>query len=409
MSNTLHQAGTKFLKLMARHSDTIMDAYLAGSLGDHQIEPKLQDRLLKEGLLYRPEPGADLHLRPAVRALLEEALKDERNRQIDVNAGSAIAAFKTLAQHYTEARHQGDVAAADAYYRDLSEHVYAFSEGLRKDVRVLWSRINHEFGYVGSINAKIRENELAQIQVSELLSGLELINFEELDDIAGDIRELRRLLVSNLQLNVSECIQELGVVQGRLMQLLGRFRQIRGRAKLLKGWLLYTEQHPEYEVENHIAHSKLPVLFNQAQAIMAPASATLDRANHEASLMALVAQIKLAQPLKGEYDASLQAESTLLSDNEAYVLVENPIKEAVNNYFVFVIDHMTASGDNLSALEYLRQEALDYDAESWLYQVIGGYQGLPESQREYFELDPEFEVRAPFNNVVIRDVSVGLR
>ncbi len=87
--------------------------------------------------------------------------------------------------------------------------------------------IDNEFGYVGTLNAKIRENELAQAQVSERLNGLELISFEELAEAAGERRELRRLLVANLQRTVSACTQELSIVQGRLLELLGRFRQIR--------------------------------------------------------------------------------------------------------------------------------------------------------------------------------------
>jgi hypothetical protein len=409
MSNNLHQAGTKFLRLLARNGDAIMDAYLAGAVGDHQIEPKAQAKLLAAGVLYRPEPGADLHLRHAVRSLLEEVLKDERNRNIDANAGSAVAAFKTLAQHYTEARHQGDIAAADVYYRDLSEHVYAFSEGLQHSIRVMWGRINNEFGYVNSISAKIRENELAQSQVSELLSGLEMISFAELADIAGDIRELRRLLVANLQQSISNCIQELGVVQRRLLKLLGRFRQIHGRARLLKGWLLYTEQHPDYQVGNHVSHKLIPGLFNQALPAIAPASVDIHNSTHESALVELVAMIKSSHLSRFSRSAPQRSDSVTLSDTPEYELDDHPIKAAVSNYFVHIIDNFAPDADNLSALQYLQQQQLAYDAESWLYQVIGGYEGLPEEQKAYFELDPEIEVTTPFANVVIRDVSVGLR
>ncbi|MFB8829557.1 hypothetical protein ACE0DR_09805 [Azotobacter sp. CWF10] len=102
MSGNLHQAGVRFLRLLGRHAEPIMDAYLAGSVADQALEPAVEERLVKEGILYRPEPGADLHLRRAVRALLEEALRDDRNRQIDANTGSALATFKTLAAHYKE-------------------------------------------------------------------------------------------------------------------------------------------------------------------------------------------------------------------------------------------------------------------------------------------------------------------
>src|SRR5690606_41367970 len=74
-----------------------------------------------------------------------------------------------LLPYTTLFRSQGDYVAADAYLADLREHVYSFCESLSHSIRVLWSRINNEFGYVGSLGAKIRENELAQTQVSELL------------------------------------------------------------------------------------------------------------------------------------------------------------------------------------------------------------------------------------------------
>src|SRR5690606_4879698 len=106
MSANLHQAGVRFLRQLGRHAEPIMDAYLAGSISDEALEPGVQERLVKDGILYRPEPGADLHLRRTVRALLEEALKDDRNRQIDANTGATLATFRTLAAHYTEARHQ---------------------------------------------------------------------------------------------------------------------------------------------------------------------------------------------------------------------------------------------------------------------------------------------------------------
>ena len=88
MSGNLHQAGVRFLRQLGRHAEPIMDAYLAGSLPDQALEPAVQERLVKDGILYRPEPGADLHLRRVVRALLEEALRDDRNRQIDANTGT---------------------------------------------------------------------------------------------------------------------------------------------------------------------------------------------------------------------------------------------------------------------------------------------------------------------------------
>lgn len=405
MNPQLHQAGVRFLKLLGRHSDVIMDAYLGGEVADGQLEEGVEERLKKEGILYRPEQGANLRLRKSVRTLLEEALKDERNRQIDTNLGSALAAIKTLAAHYKEARHSGDYGGAEAYLSDLAEAVYSFAETLRHDIRALWGRINNAFGYVGTINAKIRENELAQSQVSDLLAGLEMVNFQELADIAGDIRELRRLMVTSLQSTLSECTQELGMVQARLLELLGRFREIRGRTRLLKGWLLHQDQHPDYQVGNHAGHQALPQLFNQAEAILAPAWATIHSSQHEQMLIELVNQIKAQGLLERITNQPQEALPLVMEEVDDFEVAPSPIKKAVDDYFIAVID----SGEEESALGYLARHQLPWDAESWLYQIINGYEGLAEEQRRHFELDAIGEPHPVYSgNFIIRDLSLWL-
>ncbi|WP_394388677.1 phosphoenolpyruvate carboxylase [Shewanella woodyi] len=404
MSTNLHQAGVKLLKQLGRHADLIMDVYLSGSVSEDGENGAAIEKLRKADILWRPEPEQELRLKRSVRALLEEALSDERNRQIDSNVGSSLASIKTLADHYKEARQNVDFGASEAYLADLNEHVYSFTEGLRYSIRVLWSRINNEFGYVGTINAKIRENELAQSQVTELLNGLEMFQFSELGEIAGDIRELRKLLVTTLQETLSDCTQELSVVQGRLLELLGRFRQIRGRTRLLKGWLLYTDLHPDYKPADHVSHKQLPTLFNRAEAILAPAAVDVHNTSYEPELLDIVSRIKAIsrtsyEPVVREHDVSVS-----LSQSEDFAIPDNPLKLAVDGYFCSVID----TGRSQSALEYLQSNELPWDRESWLYQVICGYEGLPQEHKDYFELEPIGESDPVYTgNFIIRDVELG--
>lgn len=405
MSTNLHQAGVKLLKQLARHADVVMDVYQAGELNESDHEPALVDKLLKAGILWRPELDQPLRLKRTIRAFLEEALSDERNRQIDANVGSAMATIKTLAEHYKEARTKVDFSAAEAYLADLNEHVYSFAESMHYAIRVLWGRINNEFGYVGTINAKIRENELAQSQVSELLNGLEMFHFNELTEIAGDTRELRRLLVTMLQDTLSNCAQELSVVQARLLELLGRFRQIKGRTRLLKGWLLHTELHPDYRPLDHVAHKQVPLLFNRAEAILAPAAVDVHNHVQERELLDMVAQIKsiIRLPVTAK-DKPRDAEFSV-EDVGEFDIPDNPLKNAVDAYFCEVID----SGLRQSALEYLEQQNLPWDAETWLYQVICGYDGLNEDYRNYFELEPLGEPHPIYTgNFIIRDVELWM-
>ncbi|MGI2258786.1 phosphoenolpyruvate carboxylase [Shewanella sp. GXUN23E] len=405
MSSNLHQAGVKLLKQLARHADVVMDVYQTGELSEADQDPAVIDKLQKAGILWRPEPEQPLRLKRTIRAFLEEALSDERNRQIDANVGSAMATIKTLAEHYKEARHRVDFSAAEAYLADLSEHVYAFTESLRYAIRVLWGRINNEFGYVGTLNAKIRENELAQSQVTELLNGLEMFQFNELTELAGDTRELRKLLVTTLQDTLSNCAQELSVVQARLLELLGRFRQIRGRTRLLKGWLLHTDLHPDYRPQDHVAHKQVPVLFNRAEGILQPASVDVHNSVHELELLELVARIKSITRLPDAPKVAEGEVAVALADAGEFDVPDNPLKQAVDDYFCAVID----SGVRQSALEYLESQSLPWDSESWLYQVICGYDGLTEEYRSFFELEPIGEPHPVYTgNFIIRDVELWM-
>jgi len=83
----------------------------------------------------------------------------------------------------------------------------------------------------------------------------------------------------------------------------------------------------------------------------------------------------------------------------------NPIQLAVQEYLCAVIE----SGNPVSALTWWRERELPWDAETWLYQVIGGYEGLPDEQKRHFELDALGEPHPQFSgNFIVRDVALWL-
>ncbi|WP_438864001.1 phosphoenolpyruvate carboxylase [Neptunicella sp.] len=405
MSQNLYQAGITLLNAMSRHSDVIMQVYLSGSLDETSTTPQVIENLKKLGIVWRPEPEAELRLKSAVRNLLESSLHDERNRQIDANIGSALASLKTLAGHYKEALHHSRFAESQGYLSDLREHVYSLTESLSNSVRVLFSRINNEFGYVASIDAKIRENELAQSQVSELLNQIELFRFDELSETAGSNRELRLLLIVTLQQAFSRVTQELSIVQARLLELLGRFREFRGRSRLLKGFLLHQEQHPDFQPPDYSALSSVPMLFNQASKLIGAASADVNSVAHESVLQELVGRIKALQR-NNRPQPERQAGQINVAQQTQAPQVENQLKKAVEAYFCYVID----SGERLTALQYLQQQQLEFDPEVWLYRVIDGYQSLPMEEQQYFALDTNGHPHPLYTgNFIVEDVELGLR
>ncbi len=406
MSHPLQIAGVKFLKALAKHSDVIMKAYLSGRVNELDVDAKVLEKLVELGVLWRPEPEQDLRLRSVVRGLLENSLRDERNRQIDANIGSKVAAITTIANHYKEALHQQNYAESEVYMEDLTEQIYGLVDNLKSSVRNLWRRIHNEFGYVASINAKIRENELAQSQLTEMRQQLEMFEFDELALLAGNSRELRRLLVVQLQKSHSEISQELTLAQAKLIDLLGKFREYLQRSQLLKGFVLHYQQKLDFQIKDYAARHNVPSLFNIAPAMIKPANIDVSNIEHEQTFATIVSNIKQVKHSLGDNKTKRQGQSFDVNDIDSIDIESDTIKLAIEDYFCQIMD----TGERMSALEYHQSKELDIDSEQWIYGVISGYQGLTVEEQEFFEIDTLGHPHPIFNgNYIIEDVELGFR
>ena len=406
MNHNLQKSGAALLNALSRHSDLIMQAYFSGAIDESEYSPKVIKNLIDLKIMWRPENERGLRLRPALRTLLEESLQDESNRQIDANIGSSLASLSTLAEHYKESLSHGRYREAESHLSDLTERVYSLTDMLATNVRLIWQRISNEFGYVSTVDAKIRENELAQSQVSELLNQLSLFQFDQLSLIAGSHRELRTLLVVTLQSSFAQCTQELSLAQSKLIDLLGRFREFKGRTRLLKGFVLHMEQKPDFTPQNYGKLSHVPNLFNVSAKVIKPASIDVNRVEQEHELLSLVKSMKHINRNKQTTRSVSNTGPLVMQDSIAVALEESRLKAAVETFFCDVID----KGQNVTALDYYEQKDLDFDKEVWLYQIIGGYHGLPDQDKAFFAVETIGEPDPNFTgNFVITDIELGLR
>lgn len=406
MNINLNKSGVSLLNALSTHSELIMQAYFSGSVNEAEYSPKIIQNLIDLKVLWRPESDVELRLRPALRTLLEESLQDENNRQIDANIGNLLATLTTQAEHYKEALANQKYHESQAHLSDLTEHVYTLTETLATNVRLLWSRISNEFGYVSSVDAKIRENELAQQQVTDMLNQLSMFHFDQLSQLAGSQRELRQLLVVTLQSAFATSTQELSLVQSKLIELLGRFREFKGRTRLLKGFMLHMEQKPDFKPVNYASLSNVPMLFNRSSGIIKPAAADVNNVEQEFELTNLVNNLRTVNRLSSNNQNRPTANPLILEEEQSIELEEDRLKKAVESYFCEVID----SGINTSALSYYHKNGLEFDPEAWIYQVIGAFQGLPDSEREYFDIETQGSYHPIYDgNFIIQDIELGLR
>mgnify|MGYP000279352912 FL=1 len=406
MSDEVRKSGIQFLKNMGRHAELILDTYLEGVVPiSYEDNHKTIETLIQQQVLWRPTEEEGLHLTQAVRQLLEQGLKDERNRQLDINMGSAIATIKTLIGHYKEAQSTGNYRDANAYLREIGEQVFTLIESLRRNVHKLWTHINNEFGRVGSLSAKIRENELAQQQVGTILLGLSMFDFKDLAELSGANPQLRKLLVVNLQWEIDKCVTELSSAQKRLFRMLGHFKEIHARSALVRGFQIFSEAHLDYQPPCYPEQTNMSALFNVITPIRAKALLNTSIEDHDAVLTHIVQSIKVATDQQAE-SPDRQARAVNLLEMAEIEIEEKPETIAVESFLSHVID---SGGQKISALSYYQMIDFRLDEEFWLFAVFSYMDSMDQDESSLFNKNLLINTQTEFTgNQFIEDIEVWI-
>lgn len=399
----LHALGVARLNLIGKHSSQLMDAYIKGHFDETSVNDSALDKLVKGRILHRPDETQPLSLRPDLNGLIASLTEDERKRQINADVAGQLEQIRTRVKHFTDAQYRGDYAGSEHHFQLLTEKVHDMTGQFSDAIVSLWNRLNSDFGFVSNLSDKIRENELAQKQLRRLLDGFELIDFNELIELAQSSGPLRKLLVSQLQVVISDHSSSLLEVQKRLVELMARFRQQQERAQLISNMAAFLKQHPNFQVGDYPNRSKVPENINVAAPIIASASVALDKVGDQQELGDIVRSIELTtsspvEPLVsgGEFD---------LEEVLAIEAKHQQLKEDVENFFISLFD-----GEKpVSALAYLEETAFDWDGETWLFQVIAEYEGLARDIRQRFAFEKMKHPKSAFNQLeIIEDVHLSV-
>lgn len=404
IASNLFNIGAERLALLGKHHKALMQGYLDGFIDETAFSESALKKLIAARILWRPDEQQALALRPLVSELIASMVADENRRQINADVAEKLEQIRNRVQAYRDAQYKGDYSVAELQLQRLTEHVHDLSGQFEEAIDSLWHRLNSDFGFVASLDDKIRENERAQKQLRRLLDGLVLLDFNELIELSEGNNHLRKLLVSQLQNQLSSHHSSLLEVQKRLVELLAKFRQQQARSLLIANMAAFLRQHPKYQPADYPNRSELPPLFNQAAAIVPQAAIALDKASERQILAELVRAMPRHQAVQlSDTPAASFAEQW---QDEAIAARQQALKTDVENFYLRVIDH----GGKLSALDYLAQQQLEWDSEIWLYQIIAEYQALPMDEKQMFAIKRE-EAEASSTNglLIISDISLALK
>ena len=403
-ASNLFNVGAERLALLGKHHKALMQGYLDGFIDEAAFSESALKKLIAARILWRPDEQQPLALRPLVSELIASMVADENRRQINADVAEKLEQIRNRVQAYRDAQYKSDYSVAELQLQRLTEHVHDLSGQFEEAIDSLWHRLNSDFGFVASLDDKIRENERAQKQLRRLLDGLVLLDFNELIELSEGNNQLRKLLVSQLQNQLSSHHSSLLEVQKRLVELLARFRQQQSRSMLITNMAAFLRQHPKYQPADYPNRSDVPVLFNQAAAIQPQAAIALDKASERQILAELVRALprSAAINLPDQQSASFAA----VMEDEEIAARQQALKTDVENFYLRVID----KAGPLSALDYLTEQQLSWDSEIWLYQIIAEYQALPVDEKHMFAIKRDEVPASAVNSLLlIRDISLSLQ
>ena len=402
-SNPLFELGKERLELIGKHADALMQGYLEGQVNELAFSQQALQKLLDSRILFYPQEQS-LSLRPIVNELIASLTLDERKRQINTDVGEHLDQIDTRVQSLQAARKKGDYAASEHHMQLLIERVNDMTGQFGDAIESLWHRLNTEFGFVSSLDDKILEIELAQRQLRRILDGFGIINFDDLIQLAGSDGALRKLLVSQLQARISEHSGSLLEVQKRLVLLMARFRQQQDRALLINRMAAFLRQHPNFQIGDYPNRSQVPAVINQAHGISPQAFVALDRARDSNTLAELARAVPRGPEQASQSDK--QNEGFVMAVQNLVATQQKQLAKDVEDFFIQVIE----SSEALSGVDYLAEQALPWEPEMWLFQIVAEYQGLPEQNKQNFMLEKDSAQKSRFNQLhIIQDVTVGMR
>jgi hypothetical protein len=402
-SNPLFELGKERLELIGKHADALMQGYLEGHVNELAFSQQTLQKLLDSRVLFYPQEQS-LCLRPIVNELIASLTQDERKRQINTDVGEHLDQIDTRVQSLQGARQKGDYAASEHHLQLLTERVNDMTGQFGDAIESLWHRLNTEFGFVSSLDDKILEIELAQRQLRRILDGFGIINFDDLIQLAGSDGALRKLLVSQLQARISEHLGSLLEVQKRLVLLMARFRQQQDRALLINRMAAFLRQHPNFQIGDYPNRSQVPAVINQAHGINPQAFIALDRAQDSYTLAELARAVP-REPVQAS-QSDKQTEGFVLAVQNLVATQQKQLTKDVEEFFIQVIESPQA----LSGVDYLAEQALPWEPEMWLFQIVAEYQGLPEQNKHRFMLEKDSAQQSRFNQLhIIQDVKVEMR
>ncbi|MFT4924610.1 MAG: hypothetical protein ACI8WB_000693 [Phenylobacterium sp.] len=395
----------RMFRLLNKHADFIAEVANSKSMPQTENAFKSFADLRRYNLVFETATG-QIRLVSHFQKFIDQAFNVDRTQAFDANIGGFWEAILHNIEGVKRANNQGFHHDSERYFEMLSDNVHELIYNLRSSIDQLRSRLDNNFGYIDSIAARRKENEHAIGECQRLIQQIEIVDFDHLNELVGEHRQMKSLIILELQKGHEYALFELTNALRRMRSLLVGFRQLEAKAQMVKRFRQYFNQHASADFSDLSEQQAVPQLLNRA----APATLALHADPHNKALQSeLVELVERANfelndnPTKtpkqlGDFSSSNEDESSLLSQSEIELWLDDCLSSAIE------------SAKPISLVNYYHDKQLALPLSVFLDGMHSELLVMSGERQNLFDIQTTGQHDKIFNGVFyVEDVQIGFR
>jgi hypothetical protein len=399
-----HEQIAGLIRKLAGADQLLAQTYINGTVFADDDNRNAIDSLKKSGILRSADTSDEYRLTGDLKRLIDRLLlRNQRYRQ-NLNMAKMIVSVEQDIEDYRRALEQNSQDEAHYHLEQIDDTLYEAIEALENSLGVMFAAITSQFGFVSSLNSKIRQNQRALAYAQQLVQELNQVRITDCYDWLSwsDIPpELSRKIIRFID-QYKSIVERLTGIVGRMKELLFKLRLQEQTANRCRAMAQFLRQHPEWEPLDWSAEAAVPDLLrrgtglklqpgiNTANPVLqADLAAIVQELRRQSKPVAPLARDSAAAPLDTQMPGQVEYDQDLYESH-----IENLFARALEQH-----------GRKVSALCYWGEQGLAIKAELWLDMVFAQYCCLPQRMRRSIALDMQGEILEGFDgNQVIEEI-----
>lgn len=402
-----HEQIAGLIRKLASADQLLAQTYINGSVFADEDNRSTIDSLKKSGILRTADASDEYRLTGDLKRLIDRLLLRNQRYQQNINMAKLILSIEEDIEDYRRALEQNNQDEAQFHLEQIDDTLYEAIEALENSLGVMFAAITSQFGFVSSLNGKIRQNQRALAYAQQLVRELNHVRIDNCYDWLSSWStippELSRKIIYFID-QYKSIVERLTAIVGRMKTLLFKLRLQEQTANRCRAMAQFLRQHPEWEPLDWSASAAIPDLLRRGTGLnlqpginttnpilQADLAAIVQELRRQAKPVAPLARDSATSPLDTQIPGQIEYDQDLYENH-----IENLFAQA-----------LARQGRKVSALRYWREQGLEIQAELWLDMVFAQYCCLPGRMRRAIALDMQGENLAGFDgNQIIEEIQL---